>query len=433
MTQNPLVIRLTEHSLSCRTFLARTPLSQVEVEKAAVEARWRQASASEIATAQLQNALELASVRHAAMEANEQARATTRAAELQATIANAAAAAAEVKATAALVAEKRLAALVGPSNNDAQLKRAAELRLAALKVELEASKMLYEVRLRAASQTEKASLEEAEARVHLLERQAASCKAEIASLVDWNSAKTHEAHLSSIVQSHGLQLQLGEAASKLASAEAEVKHAPSAIVAPLEQAVSDAAAVLEHAHTETRAKREWAQTIADATLEIEKETAVVHAACAADKNVAEREGMASTAWAVEKATEAVEKARFKADELKAAAQKEYLDSGLRAERLEKQAMKQEYDAEKLPAADRHLQRGGADAKTPAEQAKAASQQTRADAEALRVAMATKLELKLTDAQKQLDMWLKEAEKKKKDAIERWEGCSGYNAPLMQLP
>ena len=295
-------------------------IQTVEVEKAAVESRWRQVCASEIDTARLQNALELASVRHSAMEASEEAKATTRAAELQVAIADAAVAAAEVKATAALVSQKELAALVGPSNNDAQLKQATDTRLAALKLELEASKAHYEVRLRVVGQIEKTGLDEVKARVQALEQQVAACKAEVLSLVELNTAKTHEAHLSSVVQSHEVQLQLSEAAAKLASAEAEVKHGSSAMVARLEQATADAATVLEHASMEARAKQEWAETIASATLEMEKETAVVHTACAADKMVAEREGMSSMAWAVEKETEAVEKARVKADELKAVRQ-----------------------------------------------------------------------------------------------------------------
>ena len=144
-------------------------IGKVEVEKDAVEARWRQACACEIETCRLQNALELASTRHAAVEASEQARAAARRSELGVLVANVRAAEAEVKATAVVVIEKRLQASEkearAASKHDAAQRLATETRLEALTMQYEAHSLQYDARLSVAASSEAAGLAEAGVRV----------------------------------------------------------------------------------------------------------------------------------------------------------------------------------------------------------------------------------------------------------------------------
>ena len=390
-------------------------IEKMETERAAIEVRWKDVCTAQITTAQLKNALELASAQRKAVETSEHAKAVARAAVLEAKIAKAAAAAAEAKAAAAVVSEKEMAAMNASVNlhgkNDAELRQAIEGRMEALTMELETTKARYDARLVAAGQAEAAKLEEAEERVAALERQLAAAREESSCLVEWNSAKTHEAHLSSIVQAHEMQLKVGEAASKLFRAEGEAKHAPTALLAPLEQSVADAAVHLEHAMAEAEAKAQCAELVHAAALDAEKEMAETNAACTAEKVAAEKEGGTSTAYVLEKEVKEHKEARSRAEDMRMAAHKEYLDASMRAERMEKQALKVELDAER-PAK-------GSFSK-PTEQQRVEAERAKVDADALRKNLDSRLESKLADAQKQLDTWLKEAERAKKDHLERFE-------------
>ena len=404
-------------------------LQKVEVEKEAVEARWKSLCAAEIAVAQQQNAASLASVQQSAEEASEQARAEARASELKALIAQAAAAAAEATAAAAVVTEKQMAARLESGQNDVALKQVVEARLSALELELKAHTIHYESRLSAAGQIEAAILEEAEVRSRAMESQLEACRNEVAALGEWNTAKTHEAHLSAIVQTHALQMQQGEAAANLAKAKAETKYAPRAVAVPLERALADAEARLEHARTESNARTQHAEAVLSATLDSEKEAAEANATFDEEKTLAERDGGSSKAWAVERAAEAQREARAKADEQRASAHKEYLESMLRAEHMEKHALQAQLDATVgagSTAGLSPLKAAVARATAAAALAKAnehapSSEQAKADAELLRKTTEARLEFKLGEAQKNLDIALKDAERSKSDAVERFEG------------
>ena len=319
-------------------------IRKVDEENAAIEARWRGACDAEIERGRLQTALKVASVKHEALEASEQARTAARVAQLGSKHAQVLAASAEVKATAAVVVQMEQAAAEQrarqSSEKDALLREATEARLEALELEHAAHKAQYEARLGATGDAGDASMAEAEARVKALEKQTSAMKAEVACLFEWNTAKTHEAHLTAIVKARAAQLLQGEMAAKLRRIEAEVRNCPQASSGlhpqVLEQAVADAAAALEYATSEARAKALYAETISGASIELEKQTAAVILAAERERTAAERDGASLRAAAVEKAADAVQRAYAKAEELKTTAFREY-QAALKAELSENTA------------------------------------------------------------------------------------------------
>ena len=306
-------------------------ISKVEAEKDAAEARWRQASDAGVRAAKLQNALELASARHAAMETSEQARSQARKAKLDVAVAEAAAAAERARACKAVLSTSLLAtseeeAREAASRNAAR-RRAAEARLRALTLELAATKADHEAQRSRGSKAEAAALVEAEARVRALDRQLTACRAEVASVNAVNSSRTNEVHLQALSHAHAMQLQQAEMGKRLCLAESAVKHCPKASSGlhpqVLEQGVADAAAVLEHATAEAKARAHHADAVAKAKSESDKELSAMREACAAEKLAAEREAAQARLSAVERAAGACESARIKAETAREEAYKDY--------------------------------------------------------------------------------------------------------------
>ena len=380
-----------------------TAIAKVTAEKEARVAASREAANAEIAEMKMQTAIEIATQRAVSTEALERASAQTRAVQLEVLVAKAETAAAVARAAASDVAKSETLALMEDSKNDTAMKKEANVRVAALTMDIEAAKKAFASKREAEMAVAADALEQAEERAKAAERVVAATNQEVGALVELSSALSVAAKASAAAAADKAeaQLQAAYAGADVMRREAEVmkveletrfEAASAEAKAKLESGMIKSEAMLEAAKAETAAKEVCLTAIADATVEAANTSAAAKEEAVAAEDVGRKEAAAGQTAAAAVAADSEIAARFESAQLQREAQAECEKAILKASRAEVAALIAERDAVDKVRKSKSFEKIAADI-AAAEKAKA-SAQAKQDYEEIKAAALASLEDKV---------------------------------------
>ena len=249
-------------------------LAKVDEEKHALQKRAQKLAQQEVAVFKLDRAVDEAIKSRDTIVEIENAMAAKRVIELEVLTAKADLKldiyAALAKAAAAERAQNETLAMIGPSKNDAEMKRVAEMRLKAVTLDLEAT--IHEfAQKREADCAEKAvSLAEANGRASSAESVVAKLNPEVHAFELLAQASSVRTHATSVANEYDSRVQEAEAKAVKMEVEANAEATMASALARMEYIKDEAAATMEANEAELAARATASKVIADTTLEAEK-------------------------------------------------------------------------------------------------------------------------------------------------------------------
>ena len=249
-------------------------LAKVDEEKHALQKRAQKLAQQEVAVFKLDRAVDEAIKSRDTIVEIENAMAAKRVIELEVLTAKADLKldiyAALAKAAAAERAQNETLAMIGPSKNDAEMKRVAEMRLKAVTLDLEAT--IHEfAQKREADCAEKAvSLAEANGRASSAESVVAKLNPEVHAFELLAQASSVRTHATFVANEYDSRVQEAEAKAVKMEVEANAEATMASALARMEYIKDEAAATMEANEAELAARATASKVIADTTLEAEK-------------------------------------------------------------------------------------------------------------------------------------------------------------------